>query len=207
MIILNLHEFVSRSRANGPGNRAVVWVQGCSRRCPGCFNTDTQPFDAREVATVEELEGRILSLEGIDGVTFSGGEPFEQAQALAELAKVLRACGMSVVCYTGYTLEQLRSGNREDWDALLEQIDLLIDGPFVQEQRCSEPYRGSANQEYHFLTGRIRPGEVYGNHQTAEFTLGADGTVEQTGFPELPDLDAVFREASEILNKKREDSE
>ncbi|MFA5265441.1 MAG: 4Fe-4S single cluster domain-containing protein [Opitutaceae bacterium] len=203
--MLNLHSFVPRSRANGPGERVVIWVQGCPRRCPGCFNPDTHEFAKREMVAIEDLESQIMAIEEIDGVTFSGGEPFEQAESLADLARRLRVRGMSVVCYTGYTLEQLRSGNREDWNALLEQIDLLIDGPFIESERCNEPYRGSANQKLHFLTDRIRSEEVYGKNQTAEFTLGADGTVEQTGFPELPDLDAVMKEALEILGRKQED--
>lgn len=204
---LNLHKFVPRSRANGPGERAVIWVQGCPRRCPGCFNSDAQKFIPRKVMTVDELEAKILACKGIDGVTFSGGEPFTltNAESLAELAKRLHEHGLTVVCYTGYLLEEIIVGNRNDWNALLEQVDLLIDGPFIQEQRCAEPYRGSANQKLHFLTGRIRPEEVYGEHQTAEFNLGADGTVLQTGFPELPGMDATMKEVTEILEK--EDSE
>ncbi|MFA6376117.1 MAG: 4Fe-4S single cluster domain-containing protein [Candidatus Paceibacterota bacterium] len=202
---MNLHGFNPRSCANGPGERVVIWVQGCPRKCPGCFNPDSHSFAEREMVSVEELESRVLAQEGIDGVTFSGGEPFAQAKSLAELAKRLHKRGLSVVCYTGYTLEQLHSGNRSDWNALLGQVDLLIDGPFIQEQRCQEPYRGSANQRIIFLTDCIRSEEVFGNNQTTEFTLGADGTVEQTGFPELPDLDAVMKEVSEIL-KQKEDS-
>lgn len=199
--MFNLHNFVTQSRANGPGERAVIWAQGCPRKCPGCFNPDTHSFAKRELVTVEELESRILAIKGIDGVTFSGGEPFEQARELAKLAKRLHKHELSVVCYTGYTLEELKAGNRKEWNDLLGQVDLLIDGPYVQEMRCHEPYRGSANQRLILLTNRIRSEEVFGNNQTAEFTLGADGTVEQTGFPELPDLDAVLKEASEILNK------
>jgi anaerobic ribonucleoside-triphosphate reductase activating protein len=141
-----------------------------------------------------------MAIEGIDGVTFSGGEPFAQAQALAELAKKLHERGLTVVCFTGYTLKQLKAGNRSDWNALLEQVDLLIDGPFIQEQRCHEPYRGSANQILNILTDRIRSEEVHGQCQTAEFTLGAGGDIQQTGFPELPDMDAVMGELLGILN-------
>lgn len=201
MPLINLHNFVPRSRANGPGERAVVWVQGCPRRCPGCFNPDTLPFVDREWVTIDELESRILAQEGIDGVTFSGGEPFSQAATLAELAKKLHEHGLTVVCYTGYTLRQLKVGNRSDWNALLSEVDLLIDGPFIQELRCHEPYRGSANQIPHLLTNRIQLEEVHGQSQTAEFTLGAGGDIQQTGFPELPDMDAVMGEISGILKQ------
>lgn len=203
MSLINLHDFIPRSRANGPGERAVVWVQGCPRRCPGCFNPDTLPFVTKQLVAVEELESRILAQKGIDGVTFSGGEPFAQAQTLAELAKKLHEHRLTVVCYTGYTLKQLKASNRNDWNALLSEVDLLIDGPFIEQRFCHEPYRGSANQVIHFLSGRIRPEEVHGS-QTAEFTLGTDGDIQQTGFPELPDMDAVMGEISGILNRQED---
>ncbi|MEK9135171.1 MAG: 4Fe-4S single cluster domain-containing protein [Patescibacteria group bacterium] len=182
---INLHSFLLRSRANGPGERAVVWVQGCNRRCAGCFNPETQPFATKELVTVEELENRIAVIKGISGVTFSGGEPFEQASQLAELAKKIHGLGLTVVCFTGYTLEQLREANRKDWNAILQEVDLLIDGTFIESERCAEPYRGSANQKLHFLSGRIRPEEVAEAHQTAELTLSLDGSLTATGFPEM----------------------
>lgn len=188
---INLHEFVPRSRANGPGERAVVWVQGCPRRCLGCFNPTTQAFVTQELVNVDELESRILAQEGINGVTFSGGEPFEQAEALAELARRLQKRGLTVVCYTGYTIEQLWAGNREDWNALLSEVDLLIDGPFIESERCHEPYRGSANQQLFYLSGRISPENVEEAHQTAELTLSLDGSLTATGFPEMDEIHVI----------------
>lgn len=200
MSSLNLHEFCPRSRANGPGERAVVWVQGCSRRCVGCFNPTSQNPDTKELVVVDKLFDRIAGIEGIDGVTFSGGEPFEQAAPLAELAKKIHQhLGLSVVCYTGYTVEQLHEANRSDWNALLEQVDLLIDGPFIQSERCAEPYRGSRNQKLVFLSDYIRPEEITEVAQTAEFTLGTDGQMTETGFP---DADEVFGELEKILTLK-----
>jgi len=190
---LNLHNFLARSRANGPGERAVVWVQGCVRVCPGCFNPKTQPFVVRELVTVKELESRITAIKGIDGVTFSGGEPFAQAETLAELAKKIHGLGLTVVCYTGYTVEQLREADREDWNALLSEVDLLIDGPFVQFEQCHEPFRGSKNQNIYYLSGRIRPEEVEEASQTAELTLDMSGTIVQTGFPELDDIEKFLK--------------
>jgi anaerobic ribonucleoside-triphosphate reductase activating protein len=177
-------------------------VQGCPRKCEGCFNPDTQPFVTKELVSVNDLESRILAIKGIDGVTFSGGEPFAQAGVLAGLAKQLRRRGLTVVCYTGYMLEELRAGNREDWNVLLEQIDLLIDGPFIQSERCHEPYRGSANQKMYFLSDRIRHEEVRGD-QTAEFTLGCDGKIFETGFPKSVGVDETFAEIEEILNSEQ----
>lgn len=189
-IFLNIHNFVERSQANGPGTRAVVWVQGCPRRCRGCFNPDTLPFFTKNLMAIDDLESRILAIQEIDGVTFSGGEPFSQAAGLAQLAVRLRSKGVTIVCFTGHTIEQIKKANRSDWNALLDQIDLLIDGEFVQELRTNEPYRGSANQRLHFLSGRITPDTLKNVNQTYELTLSLDGALTATGFPELVELGA-----------------
>jgi anaerobic ribonucleoside-triphosphate reductase activating protein len=146
--------------------------------------------------TVESLFNRIMAVEGIDGVTLSGGEPFAQAAALTELAKKLRESGMTVVCYTGYTFEELMAEQREDWNGLLEQTDLLIDGPFIQSNRCFEPFRGSSNQIFHYLSGRIQPENVQDSVQSFELTLDMSGQITTTGFPELLDWDAISAELS-----------
>jgi anaerobic ribonucleoside-triphosphate reductase activating protein len=150
--------------------------------------------------TVEELESQILAIEQIDGVTFSGGEPFCQAGVLAVLAERLHAHGLTVVIYTGYTLEELRAANRPDWVALLKESDLLIDGPYMQELYCNEPFRGSSNQQLRFLTGRIQPGDIQpSTPQAAEFTLDASGTVTATGFPQGATANEAFAEIAAIL--------
>lgn len=180
--LINLHYFLPKSLVNGPGLRAVVWVQGCPRRCPGCFNPEAQPFVTRELVTVDQLFERIISLKGIDGVTFSGGEPFSQSAPLAELSKRLRERGLTIVCYTGFTLSELKRAQNPDWENFLAQIDLLIDGPYIESLRVNEPYRGSANQKFHFLSGRIRPEEVE-KGPLLEIFLGSDGQIIETGFP------------------------
>lgn len=196
MSSLFLHNFVPRSRANGPGERAVVWVQGCPRRCPGCWNPDSLAFDQRNPTPVEEIVEKICAVHRLDGVTFSGGEPFSQAAPLAELARELRLRlgeSFTVICFSGYTLEQIRSGagKHPERADLLQEIDLLVDGAYVESLRSiGEPLRGSSNQKLHFLSGRIRPDEI--NPSTAEFTLGADGVVTQTGYPDTPDAEEVF---------------
>lgn len=189
---LNIHDFIPQSRANGPGVRAVVWVQGCPRRCLGCFNPDTQMFTDKNIINVNDLRKQILAIHGISGVTFSGGEPFSQAKPLAILAQALRQSGLTIVCYTGYTLKQLHQKDCKNWNALLAQIDMLIDGPFLQHARCHEPYRGSTNQKIHFLSDRIKPENSVKN-QTAEFILSTDGSLMQTGFPDILDLNSEIQ--------------
>lgn len=185
MSVINLAGFLARSGTNGPGIRAVIWVQGCPHRCRGCFNPASWSFSPATRITSEELAARILAVEGIGGVTFSGGEPFAQAGALASVGDLVQEAGLSVVTYTGYTYEQLTAGTDPAWSLLLDTTDLLIAGPYVDTLACSEPYIGSSNQQVIRLTGRIRsgsppeeaPGEIL------EFSIAADGIITATGFP------------------------
>ena len=95
------------SIVDGPGFRYVIFVQGCPHHCPGCHNPESWTFDAGEDMTVHEILDEIRSNPNLDGVTFSGGEPFEQVPALLELAKMVKAEGLSLMSYSGYTLEEL----------------------------------------------------------------------------------------------------
>jgi len=187
MSVLNLAGFLARSEVNGPGTRAVVWLQGCPHRCEGCFNSAFQPFSPATLTPVEALAGTIRSLENIDGVTFSGGEPFAQAGPLAELGAQLRKEGLSVVTYTGYTPEELAAGDDPAWPALLAATDLLIAGPYVAARAYPDPLKGSANQQVIPLGTRLaipqhtRRPDAAGSR--TEFTIAPDGTVTTTGFP------------------------
>ena len=106
---LNIMGYVDESAVNGPGSRAVVWVQGCSRECRGCFNQASWSFEINQLITVESLAAKILANPRNRGLTFSGGEPFWQAKALTELAKYVKEKGLNVMSFTGFTIEQLRS--------------------------------------------------------------------------------------------------
>ena len=187
MSVLNLAGFLPRSEVNGAGIRAVVWVQGCPFRCRGCFNERFQSFSPAMVIPVDRLAGTILALPGIDGVTFSGGEPFAQAGPLAALGEQLRRAGLTIVTYTGYTDEQLAEGDDPAWPALLAITDLLITGPYVAELAAADPLTGSSNQQVIPLGTKI-PVSQKGAHpdvsrSRTEFTIAPDGSITTTGFP------------------------
>lgn len=183
-MLLNLARTIPRSAANGPGQRFVVWVQGCAIRCPGCWNPDTWAFETRQVRDTAALADEILATVGIEGVTFTGGEPFHQAAALVEVAGRVRAAGLSVFVFTGYDLHELtRSDHRE----LLALADVLVSGRYVQSQRSFESeWRGSTNQRVHFMTARYTEASMADSAQV-EFHLAPDGQLTVTGFP-LPQL-------------------
>lgn len=189
---INLADFAIAADVLGPGRRALVWVQGCPRRCYHCITPHMQDLkQVREIVTVDDLAQRILLQLPLEGITFLGGEPFAHAQALAALVRTLRSTtDLSVVTYTGYTLTQLHEANNPAWDALLAVSDILIDGEYIEAQACDLLWRGSANQQLHFLTPRyaaLAPLVQNARGRLLEFSLDRQGRLRVIGIPE-PDF-------------------
>lgn len=138
------------SIVDGPGIRFTIFTQGCPHNCKGCHNPQTHDFNGGELVDIAELLEKAKENPLLDGVTFSGGEPFCQAEALAELGEKIKALGLNIITYTGYTFEYLYEHRTENgWDRLLGVTDFLIDGPFILEQKDWEiKFRGSSNQRY-----------------------------------------------------------
>lgn len=154
---LRISQFIPLTKVEGPGERACVYVQGCPIRCKGCAVPWTWSKDGGKEIDVKELTSRILNERRIQGVTFLGGEPFEQAAALAELGRNVKKVGLSVVTFTGYEMELIKSSDRKDWLDLIAVTDLLIDGPYRMElSDFNRPWVGSSNKKYRFLTDRYR---------------------------------------------------
>ena len=152
---LNLFQFTPTTEVEGPGLRACIQVQGCPIRCPDCGVPQTWQKRGGTIVDSNYLVKQILEGPLVEGVTFLGGEPFAQATVLADIARKLKHNGLSVITFTGYTLEFLQNEKRPDYDALLSVTDLLIDGPFQREKlSMARPWIGSSNQRYHFLTTR-----------------------------------------------------
>lgn len=143
---------VNDSIVDGEGFRFTIFTQGCPHHCKGCHNPQTHSFDGGSVVTDEQLLEKIKANPLLDGVTYSGGEPFCQAETLAELGKKIHSLGnLDIVTYTGYTFEELLAGLDENpsWKALLEETDILIDGRFEESLKSYDvKFRGSKNQRY-----------------------------------------------------------
>ena len=131
---MRIHDIVERTAAEGPGMRFCIWVQGCSRHCPGCFNPQTWTRAGGFERAVSEIVGQIDATEGIEGITLLGGEPFEQVAECVQLCHAVRKRGLSVVAFTGYTFDELQASKDDDTHRLLSEIDLLIDGPFLKDR-------------------------------------------------------------------------
>jgi anaerobic ribonucleoside-triphosphate reductase activating protein len=177
---LNVARWVARSAVNGPGERFVLWLQGCGLACPGCWNPETWSFAPRHLMDMEEAAALILGTPGIEGVTFSGGEPFAQAPALVPLARRIRAAGLSLMVFTGHELEELRGTAAR---ALLSEVDVLVTGRFVLAERdLTLAWRGSRNQRIHFLSRRYGDADALPGNQ-CELLLDEAGSAALTGFP------------------------
>ena len=142
-------ELQKDSIVDGEGVRAVLWTQGCSHNCEGCQNPQTHSFDGGALIDFEEVKSWIDELEGHQGLTLSGGDPFFQPHECAEISKYARSKNLNIWCYTGFTFEKKKKKSKKDPNImeLLKQIDVLVDGRFILEQKSLDLlFRGSANQ-------------------------------------------------------------
>lgn len=199
---LRIARIVPSTAAEGPGLRTAIWVQGCSIRCPGCFNPHLWAPTGANRMSVEEVLDEVLDAE-TQGATFLGGEPFDQAHALGLLARALREAGRSVMTFTGYTLKQLENAiaaGRTDVDALLRATDLLVDGPYRSDRRDeSRPWVGSDNQRFHFLTDRYADLARAGPTGVDRLEIRVDeyGTVSVNGWAAIEHLEALLHDLGE----------
>jgi anaerobic ribonucleoside-triphosphate reductase activating protein len=182
---------VSLTRAEGPGARYALWLQGCSIRCPGCCNPQLFDPSGGRTVPVRAIVGEVAALRPqIEGVTVLGGEPFDQAEGLLALARGLRARGLSVIVFSGFTLEELRARRDRTIARILATIDVLVDGRY--EAALPERERlwvGSANQRFHYLSGRYSPAierpAPGAPLRTVEVRIGPDGRLSANGWPAL----------------------
>ncbi len=144
---MRIYGLVQDSIVDGPGLRFSCFVQGCPHHCPGCHNPGSHdPAGGTEMTTDEVIE-QMLSNPLTDGLTLSGGEPFAQAEDCLVIAKAAHEHGLNVMAYTGWTYEHLLQDGSEAQKALLMEVDILVDGPFLLAERSlSLPWRGSRNQ-------------------------------------------------------------
>ena len=179
MSVLRVGPIVPDTDAEGPGRRFAIWVQGCPLRCPGCCNPELLGFAGGNQRTTTDLLAEILAIPEIEGVSFLGGEPTAQAAPVLDLARHVRAHGLSVMVFSGHTLAELRARHDPDIDALLAVTDLLVDGPYLREQpETRRRWIGSSNQVMHFLSDRYSPADPrFEQANTIEIRLDRTGLV------------------------------
>jgi len=184
--VVNVAETCVGTRALGPGIRSVVWVQGCPLHCPGCIAPDWIPQRTARLVDADDLAAELLANPGVSGLTLSGGEPMLQAGPLAAMVRAAREQrDMTVICYSGFTLGELRDRPPAPGVAdLLGQADVLIDGRFVAAANDGRGLRGSSNQVVHHLTDRLAGSDdSFVNHPRSAELRVRDTSVLLVGVP------------------------
>jgi anaerobic ribonucleoside-triphosphate reductase activating protein len=173
---------IADTEAEGPGRRYAIWVQGCPLRCPGCCNPELLPFTGGTQVLAHELAARVLASPGIEGITLLGGEPFAQAAGCTELCRQVAASGLSVMVFSGYTLDELQ--RQPGAERLLAVTDLLVDGRFDRRRPdLKRRFVGSTNQQQHFLSDRYQADDPrFSQPETIELRL-SNGELIVNGFP------------------------
>lgn len=192
--IINYDRILDYTLAEGPGRRLCIWTQGCLKSCPGCCNEALQALKVSKIITVSQFCKRIdwaKNEYNLEGVTFLGGEPFLQASALSEAARFSRLRGLSVMTFTGYTLEELHSSAFPGSAELISNTDVLVDGPYWRNQ--PDLYRnwvGSENQKFHYLSdfydNKIETAEEYRGIVEMDFPQEVNRNVYSTAINGCP---------------------
>ena len=177
---LRIFKILKQTKVEGPETRYCIWVQGCSHHCKGCQAVHTWSHSGGELLDIDFIISDIKAQKGIEGVTFLGGEPFEQAEAVGDIAQAVKEMGLGVLCFTGNYLEVLEKDLQNK--KLLNNIDLLIDGPFeIDKLDYSRPWCGSSNQRYHFLTNRYND-EIFEKYKNKiEINISQNGVIFMNG--------------------------
>jgi anaerobic ribonucleoside-triphosphate reductase activating protein len=188
MAWLNLAKIIDVTQAEGPGLRTAIWVQGCLKRCVGCCNGQflkIQPADVCDSKMIIEQIAQNQQQYGIEGVTLLGGEPFLQAEGLADVAQACRKMGLSVMVFSGYQLEELDDARFKGASQLLKVTDVLVDGEY--QQALIENVRnwvGSTNQRFHYFTDFYDVSiETRSLTVTNEWRIDAQGNILGNGLP------------------------
>jgi len=210
---LRWSRFLAATTAEGPGLRSALWVQGCSVHCPGCFNPQLwAEIGGRVENTAQLADGFVADAQdaGVEGITLLGGEPFDQAAALATIAEAFRAAGLTVMTFSGYTLELLTEWalDRPDIARLLAATDLLIDGPYLQGRPDGiRPWLGSTNQGIRALTPayatEVARIELDGGLDRLEIRIHPDGRIDVNGWADDAALDALLHDLGPRQDRPR----
>jgi anaerobic ribonucleoside-triphosphate reductase activating protein len=181
---LRINSYLESSLANGPGDRFVVWLQGCKKNCEGCFNQHMKDFSRGYDISIDALFKLINSTDSADGVTFSGGEPFEQSESLNLLLTLIKhKTNKSILVFTGFSKEEIECDPVKNF--LLKNIDVLISGEYKIKLKQNHPLLSSSNQELHLLSHYYCIKDIC--CPDSEIIISCDGKIKITGTSPLLD--------------------
>jgi anaerobic ribonucleoside-triphosphate reductase activating protein len=181
--VLQVHSFLASTRANGPGKRCCLWLQGCSLGCDGCFNPETHAVSGGKGHAVDEVFQWISQAPGIEGLTISGGEPLQQRHELLELLELVRSkTDLSVLLFTGFAVCELeKMGCLSQLERL---VDVLIAGRFVADESLKSGLIGSSNKTVHYFSERYTDADL-NQVPVAEAIISAEGEISLSGIDPL----------------------
>ena len=179
-MLINIHSTIKSSRVNGPGDRFVIWTQGCRKMCKNCYNPETWSHYRNNLVDIDSLVEEIKN-SSVSGVTISGGDPFEQPEELFYLLREIKQLDLSdgVIVFSGYTIEEIRGDSK--LEKCLDYIDVLIDGLYIEEKRITNGLAGSSNQQFHYLSDKISSDSIEIDQEVEIHLLGE--LIQITGFP------------------------
>lgn len=196
---LEINRIVKNTSVEGFGKRYCIWVQGCSIRCKGCVNISAIEKGKGKKIKITEIVADILETKDIEGITFLGGEPFEQAKSLSLIAEEIKRNQLSVITFTGYRYEYLKKCDNLYFNKLLKFTDLLIDGEFdISQFDVSRPWTGSSNQNYIFITDRYNKSQLNDVKNRFEIQIDIDGNIFINGMGDYKKLEKILK-TGEIL--------
>lgn len=190
---IRINSYIPITRAEGPNARFCIWVQGCSLHCKGCANYAMWDKDGGTIYNVEELIDLIKSYKDkIEGITFLGGEPLEQIEAVTEISKAVQKMGLSVLVFTGYKYSEL--SERKEFKELTKHIDILIDGRYEEDkQDFSRPWVGSSNQNYYFLSNKYDESIVTKYKNKIELRIDKNNNISLNGMGNFKEVLKAMR--------------
>ena len=192
---IRIFKIIKRTKVEGPNLRYCIWVQGCSKHCKGCYATNTWDKKGGILLDTKDIIEDIKTQRGIEGVTFLGGEPFEQARALAQIARATKGLGLSVVAFTGNLYEYLIKSSDKNIHRLLKYTDLLIDGGFEKENfDLSRPWVGSKNQRYIFLSNFYCEDDLKNFKNKIEIRIDKSGAVSLNGMGDFSRIEKELKQ-------------
>lgn len=179
-MLINIHSTIKSSRVNGPGDRFVIWTQGCRKMCKNCYNPETWSHYKNNLVDIDSLVEEIKN-SSVSGVTISGGDPFEQPEELFYLLREIKQLDLSdgVIVFSGYMIEEIRGDSK--LEKCLDYIDVLIDGLYIEEKRITNGLAGSSNQQFHYLSDKISSDSIEIDQEVEIHLLGE--LIQITGFP------------------------
>ena len=193
-----ISHYIEKTKLLGPQDRFVVWFQGCNKRCEGCINPDSWEIGAGEYITVNDLLKKIMGVSGIVGITVSGGEPFLQYEELKELVEqVKEKTNLDIMLYSGYKLEELTFRHGESF---FKNIDIFIDGSYVDSLNNDNLYRGSENQKIYFFTKKYKKYKKViesSKNRSVDFEIKSDNEIYLVGIPPKGIYEKVLKKIAE----------